>query len=103
MRWTHFPFNQPGRLKRGQSTVELALVLIFVLMPLLIGIADIGRAYFEHLAVVHAANVGARWATLTGQQQNCTTYQNVATAVASDLANVPVNIVAVSTAVSTPD
>ena len=49
--------------------MELALVLVFVLIPLLIGIADIGRAYYEHLAVVHAADVGARWATLSGQEQ----------------------------------
>src|SRR5689334_7458905 len=51
--------NLPTRNK-GQATIELAIVAIFILLPLLIGIADITRAYFEHLAVVDAANVGAR-------------------------------------------
>ena len=84
----------------GQATIELALVLIFLLIPLLIGLAEIVRAYHEHLAVVHAANVSARWATLTSSQQYCSGYQSVATAVAADLANVPVQIKAVTTAVT---
>src|SRR5438552_10058938 len=54
---------------RGQATIELAIVALFILVPLLIGIADITRAYFEHLAVVDAANVGARWTTLSSTQQ----------------------------------
>lgn len=56
---------------RGQSTIELALVVTLVLVPLLIGVADIARAYYEHLAVAHAANVAARWQTLVDGQRAC--------------------------------
>src|SRR4051812_49358051 len=68
---TFEPSNLPTRYK-GQGTVELAIVALFILVPLLVGIADITRAYFEHLAVVDAANVGARWSTLNSNQQYCT-------------------------------
>src|SRR5436190_21933700 len=90
--------------RRGQATIELAIVAIFILIPLLVGIADITRAYFEHLAVVDAANVGARWSTLNSNQQYCTGYGAVATVVAADMMNVPVRIrnVSANTVQDTP-
>ena len=65
---------QPGKNKRrsfkGQATVETALVIVFLLL-LLVGVADVARIYAGHLQVVHAAGVGARWATLTADQKAC--------------------------------
>src|SRR5438045_8678814 len=86
--------------RRGQATVELVILALFILIPLLAGIADITRAYFEHLAVVHAANVSARWATLSSSEQYCTGYGSVEQVVADDLRNVPVQIKEVTTAVT---
>jgi Flp pilus assembly protein TadG len=77
----------PGSPHRGQATIELALVFIFILLPLLIGLADLGRAYYEHLAVTHAANVGARWLTLSPTQQYCSGLQTVEDAIHLDLGN----------------
>ena len=87
---------------RGQATVELAIVFVFLLLPVLIGIADLGRILSEQLAVVNAARVGARWVTLTGAQQNCTGYGAVATVVANDLANAHVQVQSVTIAASAP-
>jgi Flp pilus assembly protein TadG len=44
---------------RAQSTVEMALVMI-ILVPLVIGAVDLGRAYFEYDLLVHAVNEGVR-------------------------------------------
>lgn len=92
----NFRLMQSRVPRRGQATIELAIVAIFILVPLLVGIADITRAYFEHLAVVDAANVGARWTTLSATQQYCTGYGAVATVVASSLGDTPVQIRSVS-------
>src|SRR5918999_1774924 len=58
----------PGRRRsigrrhpRGQSLVELALVLP-VLMVMLVGTIDAGRLYFGWIAVTNAARVGASYA-----------------------------------------
>src|SRR5438270_739138 len=75
------------RLTRGQSTVEFALVLVFLLIPLLVGLADVARIYWEQLAVVHAAEMGARWATLSPDQQANSGFCTLAGVVASDLAS----------------
>ncbi len=79
--------SQPGsiRRKRGQATVELALI-VTLLVLLLVGVADVARIYGEQLAVVHAAGVGARWATLTPTQRS-QSYANVCRAVAADLSD----------------
>lgn len=54
------PLRHP---QRGQSLVELALVLPIVLW-LLLGIVDFGRVYFVHVASTNAAREGARyWAS----------------------------------------
>src|SRR5437763_16427912 len=93
-------FRELDTPRRGQATVELVILAVFILIPLLAGIADITRAYFEHLAVVHAANVSARWATLSSSEQYCTGYGSVEQVVADDLRNVPAQIKEVTTAVT---
>lgn len=44
---------------RAQSTVEMALIMI-ILIPLVIGAVDLGRAYFDYDLLVHAVNEGVR-------------------------------------------
>ena len=75
-----------NRKKRGQATVELALGMIFLVL-LLVGVADVARIYSEHLAVVDAAGVAARWSTLAPTQKGCTypaPYPNEAAVVAAE-------------------
>jgi hypothetical protein len=43
----------------GQSAVEVAAVFT-ILVPILVGAVDLGRAYFGHDLLVHAVNEGAR-------------------------------------------
>src|SRR5688500_1970171 len=62
---------------KGQATVEMALVVVF-LMLLLVGVADVARIYAGHLSVVQAAGVGARWATLNANQKACSAFQSPA-------------------------
>jgi|SwirhisoilCB3_FD_contig_51_4489349_length_601_multi_1_in_0_out_0_1 Flp pilus assembly protein TadG len=53
-------------VRRGSALLELALVLPF-LAALLLGVADIARAYGEQVAVAEAAHQGARaWALTNG-------------------------------------
>jgi Flp pilus assembly protein TadG len=47
-----------GRLV-GQSTVEMAAV-VAILLPILVGAVDLGRAYFAYDILVHAVNEGVR-------------------------------------------
>jgi Flp pilus assembly protein TadG len=57
---------QPGgrrrRSARGQSLVELSLILP-VLLILALGIVDYGRVYFEYVSVTNAARTGAAFAS----------------------------------------
>ena len=46
----------------GQSVVELAAVFA-LLIPVVIGIVDLGRAYFAYDVLVHAVNEGVRVGT----------------------------------------
>ena len=48
------------RRRRGQSTLEFALALL-VLIPLLLGAFDLGRAVYIHSVVAAAAQEGARY------------------------------------------
>src|SRR5205085_12300790 len=75
------------RRAAGQATVELAIIISFLTL-VLVGIADVARIYSEHLAVVHAAGVGARWATLDKDYTACRGYTDVRTPVVQDLAQV---------------
>lgn len=73
------------RLVRGQATIEFALVMTLLLVPLLVGLADVARIYGEQLAVVNAAKVAARWVTLSPRQQACTEFDSVEDVVQKDL------------------
>jgi Flp pilus assembly protein TadG len=44
---------------RGQATVEVAALFVLFL-PIVVGIVDLGRAYFAYDTLVHAVNEGAR-------------------------------------------
>lgn len=48
------------RSERAQSLVEMALALPVLLM-LLLGAADLGRAYYAYVAITNAAREGARY------------------------------------------
>jgi Flp pilus assembly protein TadG len=53
---------QIRREERGASLVELALVL-FLLVLLVAGIADVGRAFNSYMVIVNASREGARYAS----------------------------------------
>lgn len=44
----------------GQSLVEFTLVLPIILL-IMVGVVDLGRAYFSYMTVVNAAQEGARY------------------------------------------
>src|SRR5438552_2546720 len=60
-RWHSIPGS--GMHNRAQSAVELALVAPLLLL-LLGGVADVGRAFYYKIAVSNAAREAAHWATL---------------------------------------
>lgn len=47
-----------GRMERGAAAVEMAVMMIF-LLPVLIGLIDVGRLIYSHIAVQEAAQEGA--------------------------------------------
>jgi Flp pilus assembly protein TadG len=49
--------------RRGQSIVELALMLPAILL-LIVGVIDLGRVYFSYVGIVNAAREGARYGAL---------------------------------------
>ena len=51
-----------ARREQGSNLVEMALAL-FVLVFLLIGVADIGRAFHSYITITNAAREGARRAS----------------------------------------
>jgi Flp pilus assembly protein TadG len=51
------------RRERGQSLVEVALVLP-VLLIILAGVLDLGRMYFSYVAITDAAGEGATYAAM---------------------------------------
>jgi Flp pilus assembly protein TadG len=50
------------RSERGANLVEFALVAP-VLVILLLGIADVGRAFYDYISLTNAVREGARYAT----------------------------------------
>lgn len=54
---------RPKQQERGQSMIELALV-IMILMVLLAGTIDLGRAFFTWLALRDAAQEGASYGSI---------------------------------------
>jgi hypothetical protein len=69
----------------GQSMVEFALILpLFVLI--VVGIFDLGRAFFAFIAISNAAREGARVYTFS---PDITTIQNIETAVTTEIGSSP--------------
>jgi Flp pilus assembly protein TadG len=54
--------------ERGSTLVEFALVLVFVLFPLIFGIMDCARAAYAYHFVSFAAQEATRWASVRGAQ-----------------------------------
>ncbi len=50
---------EKGRRQRGANLVEMALIVPLLLL-LLVGVADLGRAYFTYITMINAAREGAR-------------------------------------------
>lgn len=61
--------KQSPRRERGQSMVEMALSFV-ILMVLIGGIADLGRAFFFYSAMRDAAQEGASFGSLFPGQDN---------------------------------
>ncbi|MBI3360843.1 MAG: pilus assembly protein [Chloroflexi bacterium] len=59
----HFARVSESKLERGQSLVELALMMT-VLVLLLAGVLDLARAYYSYLALRDAAGEGAYYASI---------------------------------------
>jgi Flp pilus assembly protein TadG len=70
-----------GRQERGSNLVEVALVLP-VLLLLLAGVADVGRAFGEYIVLTGAAREGARYGAYFPSQQ--TLIQDRTLAMAAD-------------------
>ena len=49
---------------RGAAVVEMAITMLF-LIPLLVGLIDVGRLVYSHIAVQEAAQEGAMLASFT--------------------------------------
>src|SRR5688500_6412991 len=84
---SHIEAKVPTRTAPGQATVELAVVLTLLVL-LLAGIADVARIFSEHLAVVNAAGVAARWSALEPTNKGCSypvPYSNETDVVLADL------------------
>ena len=52
------------RSKRGQSLVEIALILP-ILLIILFGILEFGRVFHSYLVITHAAREGARYGIIS--------------------------------------
>ena len=56
--------------QRGANLVEAALVIPLLLI-ILIGAVDFGRAYFTYITIINAAREGAHWGTLHPASEVC--------------------------------
>lgn len=56
--------------KRGQSLVEITLILP-ILLILFLGIAEVGFFLFSHVQIANATRAGARYGTLCKMNDNC--------------------------------
>ena len=74
------------RSRRGQSLVELSLILP-VLLILALGIVDYGRVYFEYVSVTNAARTGAAFASTNADTAVDT--DGIRTAALNDLDSLP--------------
>ena len=85
---------RPSTLQRGSVAVELALVLP-LLMMILAGIAGVGTAFYDQMALVNATRAGLQYA-LVEQSQNTASISSAASSDAShDLPGIVVSTPAV--------
>jgi len=75
--------NNPDR--KGQGMVEFALLLP-ILVLIVFGVLELGRAFFAFIAITNAAREGARVFTF---RPDVTTIQNINTAVTSEVGASP--------------
>jgi hypothetical protein len=57
------PTDKTGKHERGQGLVEFAISIVFM-MTLLVGVLDLGRAFFTYLSMMDAAQEGAAYAAI---------------------------------------
>lgn len=72
------------RCQRGQSVVEIALIMPLVLM-LILGTLDLGRAVYAHTALAHAVREGARAAVVQNNTNSVVIQKVVQAAVGTNL------------------
>jgi len=76
--------NMVRKGQRGNATMELSVVLPFVLLGVL-GITDFARLGFQSIALANAARAGAAYASHSPQHMNDTT--GIQTAVLNELSD----------------
>ena len=62
-----------GAATGGQSAIEFALVVTFLLLPLTLGIYDFGTALHQWMEVGNAARAGAQYINVNGYSSTYTT------------------------------
>ncbi len=81
--------------ERGTSLVEASMVALFILLPLLAGVINFGRAYFYGIEVENAAKAGAEYGiqnaglTATGITGMQTAAKNEAPEIATTCSGTP--------------
>jgi Flp pilus assembly protein TadG len=73
--------------ERGSSLVEVALVMIFVLVPLLLGAINFGRAFYASIEIANAARVAAQFGSQNTTDQQSTFVKTVAQNEAPDVSS----------------
>lgn len=76
---------KPRARRQGQGLVEFALLLP-ILVLIVFGVLELGRAFFAFIAISNAAREGARVFTF---RPDVTTIANVQTAITSEIGNSP--------------
>lgn len=76
-----FTFRRPAQAQRGQSLVEMALMMTIILV-ILSAVIDLGRGFFSYVAIYNAAAEGALYAAInpwcpTSAQPGCDAPNNV--------------------------
>jgi Flp pilus assembly protein TadG len=73
-----------GRTRdRGAVAVEFALVFVFVLLPLILGIIDFGRMWFAQVTLTQSAREGARLEALNTTAGAANVYTGTTSSAAS--------------------
>ena len=83
--------DQQKRRQNGQSLVEMAIMLV-VLITILAGVLDLGRAYYVFLSLQDAAGEGAIYGSMFPDRLNIPNETGCAEALQNDCAN-PNNVV----------